>query len=173
MADPITILGAASSAVQLADAALRLSREAYGFLCDIKDAKKDIVALRDSERLPFTSWASIDTFTALRATDSNLRSLRNYIDEFAKSKNATVEFEVLPVTIMVAIQTFQDDLGFLKDILPADLTPNLATKVRWVFDKKKIKDATRRLDRCKLDVIQATNLVGLYDLQLHRIVGQR
>ncbi|KAF2808859.1 uncharacterized protein BDZ99DRAFT_369369, partial [Mytilinidion resinicola] len=94
--------GAAAGAVQIADTALRLSRKAYGFLCEIKDAKKDIVALRD----------------ALRDAESNIRSLRNYIDEFAKSKNATVEFEILPETITRAIQGFRDDMDILKGILP-------------------------------------------------------
>ncbi|KAF2497506.1 hypothetical protein BU16DRAFT_456886 [Lophium mytilinum] len=145
MADPISIFGAAAGAVQIADTALRLSRKAYGFLCEVKDAKKDIVTLRD----------------ALRDAESNVRSLRNYIDEFARSRNATVEFEVLPSTITESIQGFRDDLNILAAILPVDLSPNLAKKIKWVFDKKKIKDVTKRLDRRKIDVIQITNSVGM------------
>jgi len=45
MADPITAFGAAAGAVQVADAALRASREVYHFLCAVKDAKKDIQML--------------------------------------------------------------------------------------------------------------------------------
>lgn len=40
------ILGAMASSVQLADVALRASREVYDFLSSIKDANDDIRALR-------------------------------------------------------------------------------------------------------------------------------
>jgi len=48
MVDPITAFGATASAVQLIDVALRASREAYSFLAAIRDAKKEIKDLRDS-----------------------------------------------------------------------------------------------------------------------------
>ena len=51
MPDPITTFGAAAGAVQLADVALRASREAYSFLCAVKDAKKDIRILRECEMI--------------------------------------------------------------------------------------------------------------------------
>ena len=56
MVDPITTLGAAASAVQLVDVALRASREAYSFLTAIKDAKKEIKNLRDSKYPSRTSF---------------------------------------------------------------------------------------------------------------------
>lgn len=40
------ILGAVASSVQLADVALRASRELYGFLSAIKNSNEDIKALR-------------------------------------------------------------------------------------------------------------------------------
>lgn len=42
------VLGTVASAVQLADVALRMSREAYSFLAAIKDSNNDIKALRES-----------------------------------------------------------------------------------------------------------------------------
>lgn len=47
MADPITLFGAAAGALQLTDVVLRASREAYGLVTSVKDAGKDIEALRD------------------------------------------------------------------------------------------------------------------------------
>lgn len=40
MADPLTAVGTAAGVVQLADVALRLSKELYGFFWDIKDSKQ-------------------------------------------------------------------------------------------------------------------------------------
>ncbi|KAF2875298.1 hypothetical protein BDV95DRAFT_460307, partial [Massariosphaeria phaeospora] len=93
---------AAASAIQLADVALRASREAYAFLAAVKDAGNDIRRLRDT----------------LRDVESNVRSLRNYVSAFSKSQNAKEESEVLPVTITGALSGFHDDILALKRILP-------------------------------------------------------
>jgi hypothetical protein len=47
MADPITAFGAAAGAVQLADAALRATREAYTFCSALKHAGEQAQELRD------------------------------------------------------------------------------------------------------------------------------
>jgi hypothetical protein len=50
MGDPLTAVGAAAGIVQLIDVALRLSRKAYGFLSEVKDAKGEIQDLRAGKR---------------------------------------------------------------------------------------------------------------------------
>lgn len=48
MAEAIAAFGAAASAVQLADVALRASREAYRFLSAINNAAKEVQDLKES-----------------------------------------------------------------------------------------------------------------------------
>lgn len=53
MAGPVEVFGAAAGAVQVGDAALRLSRQIYVFLEELRSAREDIQRLRDS-KVPYT-----------------------------------------------------------------------------------------------------------------------
>lgn len=98
--------------------------------------------------------------TALRDVDSNVRSLRNYVDAFSKSKNAIEEYEVLPENITRSIIAFRDDLDVLKEILPVSLSPSLAQKVKWVYDRRKVRGVTKRLLDRKLDLVMALSIAS-------------
>lgn len=146
MPDPITSFGAAAGAVQIADVALRASREAYAFLIALKHAKRDIQDLKN----------------ALRDAESNVRNLRNYVYAFSKSKGAVKEFEVLPEVITDSVRLFYDDILQLKDILPRKPTPSLAQEVKWVYKSKAIEEISKRLRDRKSDVSVALSVIGRY-----------
>ncbi|KAF2794644.1 hypothetical protein K505DRAFT_200006, partial [Melanomma pulvis-pyrius CBS 109.77] len=97
-----------AGALQFADAALRASREAYGFLAAVKNASRDVRDMRDEH------------IAALYDVDMNARSLRNYIAAFSKSANAIEEFEVLSETITGALTKFRSDVDVIKSILPPE-----------------------------------------------------
>ncbi|KAF2248378.1 hypothetical protein BU26DRAFT_485985 [Trematosphaeria pertusa] len=144
MADPLTAFGAAAGAVQIADVALRASGEAYGFLAAVKDAGKDVQALRDT----------------LCGVESNIRSLRNYVSKFSKSKNAREEFEVLPEAITGTLMRFHDDMVYLKSVLPRKPSPTLAQKVRWAYNRHRVASAIKRLNDRKTDLNIALAITG-------------
>ena len=183
MPDPFTAFGTAASAVQLADVALRVSREAYSFLAAIKDAKKDIQTLRNSEsnELPSSplpsffmiveAMGSLIRSTALRNTDANVRSLRNYISAFSRSRNAKEDFEVLSETITTAVTNFRDDMDTLRALLPPDISSSLAQKVKCVFDKRIIKSITEKLVEHNAALIVALSITGRYVARSTRSVA--
>jgi hypothetical protein len=155
MADPITLFGAAAGALQLTDVVLRASREAYGLLTSVKDAGKDIEALRDGNlESPRTLERKygLNHAVALRDMDDNVRSHRNYLIAFSGSKSAREEFEVLPGIMTRSLTNFHEDISKLKSILPQKLSPGPADRLRWVYSKNEIKKITQRLLSRKIDL---------------------
>jgi len=75
----------------------------------------------------------------LRTVEANVRSLRNYVQEFKKSKNAVEEFEILSETITESFTGFHDDVVALKHILPSKPTADLAAKVKWAYRRGDIQ----------------------------------
>jgi hypothetical protein len=96
----------------------------------------------------------------LRGVEANIRSLRTYAVEFQKSKNAIEEFEVLSETITGSFTRFHDDVVALKQILPSKPTPALAEKLKWVYNKGRVKDVTRRLQDRQLSLGTALAITG-------------
>ncbi|KAH7110567.1 hypothetical protein B0J11DRAFT_448209 [Dendryphion nanum] len=144
MPDPITSFGAAAGVVQIADVALRASREAYAFLIELKHAKRDIQDLKN----------------ALRDAESNVRSLRSYLYSFSKSKGAIEEFDILPEVVTSSIHLFHDDIVQLKSILPRKPTPSLAQKIKWVYNHKSVEEISKRLHERKSSLSVALSVVG-------------
>ncbi|OAL48247.1 hypothetical protein IQ07DRAFT_514314 [Pyrenochaeta sp. DS3sAY3a] len=138
------ILGAVASSVQLADVALRASRELYGFLAAIKNANEDIKVLR----------------AVLRDVEANVRSLRRYTIDFQKSKYAVEEFEVLSEAITGSFTGFHDDILALKTVLPSKPSADLAERVGWVWQKQRVKDVTTRLNNRNLNLCTALAIAG-------------
>jgi hypothetical protein len=96
----------------------------------------------------------------LRGVEANIRSLRTYAVEFQKSKNAIEEFEVLSETITGSFTRFHDDVVALKQILPSKPSPALAEKLKWVYNKGRVKDVTRRLQDRQLSLGTALAITG-------------
>ncbi|PSN71731.1 hypothetical protein BS50DRAFT_484268 [Corynespora cassiicola Philippines] len=144
MGDPISTFGVAAGAIQLTDLALRASREAYGFLSAVKDSERDVRNLKDT----------------LRDVDSNVRSLREYVSRFSKSKASRNEFEVLPEAITGCLIRFHDDMIILKQMLPNKDSPSFIDKVKWVYDKRKIDNVGKRLHERRADIALAMSMVG-------------
>jgi hypothetical protein len=86
--------------------------------------------------------------------------LRTYAVEFQKSKNAIEEFEVLSETITGSFTRFHDDVVALKQILPSKPSPALAEKLKWVYNKSRVKDVTRRLQDRQLSLGTALAITG-------------
>jgi hypothetical protein len=101
-----------------------------------------------------------DTRLALRAVEANVRSLRHYVNEFKKSKNAVEEFEVLSETITGSFAGFNDDVVALKHILPPKPTPGLAEKTKWAYNRQKVQDVTKRLKEREMSLNTALSITG-------------
>lgn len=84
--------------------------------------------------------------TALRDTDANVRSLRRYILQFSRSKQALRRFEVLPESITRSMESFSNDVLAVKKLLPSKPVEKLEEKVQWVFNKKKAEGLMQRFN---------------------------
>ncbi|KAI2603675.1 hypothetical protein GGR54DRAFT_457379 [Hypoxylon sp. NC1633] len=140
----LAAVGVTASAIQLGDAALRLCRSISDFIGELKDAKDDMRHLRST----------------LDDTSSLVRNLVAYIHEFRTGALASAQYEVLPDAVVGAVRHFHDSLAVLRECLPPDLSPGFAQKFRFVFNRKKIQNATRRLEECKTSASLALNIVG-------------
>jgi hypothetical protein len=96
----------------------------------------------------------------LRGVEANARSLRHYAIEFKKSKNAVDESEILSETITGSIVGFHDDIVALKQILPPKPSPALAEKIKWVYNKRNVKDITDRLKSRNTSLATALSITG-------------
>lgn len=99
-------------------------------------------------------------FSVLGDIESIIRNLSRFIAEYNQSPNALEDFDVLPETVTRAVHDFSNDLATLKGMLPADLSPSLAQKFRWVYDRKKLKEATQRLNHRKTTLQLSLEIVG-------------
>jgi hypothetical protein len=99
-------------------------------------------------------------FAALLDVESNMRSLRSYIDAFQGPGSATQEVGVLPEVITSSIHLFQEDVDMIRDLLPPDASLKLVRQVKWLCDRKKVKNITARLQNRKHDLSLALSLAG-------------
>ncbi|KAE9378468.1 hypothetical protein N431DRAFT_479487 [Stipitochalara longipes BDJ] len=153
MADPLTILGACASALQLFDEALRLSVRAYDFLRGLNATTNDMQHLQ----------------ATLHETESTMRSLQAFTLELQKSPSIQHNYEDMPNRIFKIAYLFSEDMQALKVYLPSELPVSAAKKMKFVFDKKKVKETLQRLEQRKSTASLALGLIGRYnDLQFHR-----
>ncbi|KAI1458860.1 hypothetical protein F4805DRAFT_422866 [Annulohypoxylon moriforme] len=88
-----------------------------------------------------------------------MRDLIAYIREFQDAPSTNNEHEVLPEVVVVAVQHFYDSLKSLRELLPPDLSPSFAQKLRFVFNKKKIRRVTSQLESCKASTSLTLNII--------------
>ena len=98
--------------------------------------------------------------TALSDVESNIRSLRNYVDAFQTSTNATQEFEVLPEIITLAIHRFRDDVDMISAILPPGRSVTVAQRFGLVYNQKKVREIIARLQDRRSNLTVALSLTG-------------
>jgi len=92
--------------------------------------------------------------------ESIAQSLRDYVEE--SSKLAGSELDGLLTAITRAVSGFDEEIALLRQLLPSGLSTGLARKVAWAFDKKKVKEATQRLENLKTTLLVALYVVGRY-----------
>jgi hypothetical protein len=102
----------------------------------------------------------IHLLSALRDVDSIVRNLRNYVAAFNSSASAIEEFEVLSDSITGAISGLQEDLITLKNLLPPSASTSIHQKVKHVYNRRKVRDVTRRLLERKNDLNLALSITG-------------
>ncbi|KAI1376556.1 hypothetical protein F4677DRAFT_81495 [Hypoxylon crocopeplum] len=140
----LAAVGATTSVIQLGDAALRLCRSISHFIGELKDTKDDMRHLHST----------------LDDTISLMRDLIAYIHEFQSVTSTNVDHEVLPDAVVSAVQYFHESVAALRGCLPPNLSPSFARKFRFVFNKRKVRSAVKRLEECKASASLALNIVG-------------
>jgi hypothetical protein len=81
---------------------------------------------------------------ALQDVESNVQTLRNYIDEFSSLKDAIEEFKILPRNTTGAIRGFRDDVNMLRKILRKVFSTNSPQGIRWIKHRKRVEDIKKR-----------------------------
>ncbi|KAI0377950.1 hypothetical protein F5Y04DRAFT_168358 [Hypomontagnella monticulosa] len=152
----LAAVGSSACVVQLGDAALRMCRSISSFIGELKDAKHDIRHLRST----------------LDDTGSLMKSLIAYIREFQSAASGSIEHEVLPDVVINSVQQFDEIVQSLRKRLPPNLSPSFAQRFRFVFDKRKIRSATARLEGCKANVSLALNIMSCQnDIKIRKELG--
>ena len=148
MTDPLSVAASALAIVGAADIVLRAGKELYGFLSDIKDAPENVKRLRnyiqDISRLIKSAkdfWEEQKRLAPPRATLS------------ASLSSASSHFEAV-------LRALNDELSCLVNLAKKhDGVAKPGGKIKWVFERK-IKYSVERLDRSKLSLVAALNIVG-------------
>jgi hypothetical protein len=128
MAESIAILGAAASVVQVIDFGLRLSREDYTFLHEVKDSRKDI---ENASR-------------TLGGVTSALLEVKGYMEERRNDGTS------IPETISNSLHALQTILIGMRSLLPNDCTDlNVYKRIKWVTDAKRLRQFSKQLENEK------------------------
>lgn len=135
MADPFTTVAAVVSFV---DVAIRACKGIYAVIDTWKDAPKAI------QRLGQT----------VQNQESLLRTLRLYVLEHESSNLCIEQHQILPTAVGNELRDISSDLGLLEKSLPsAGSERKLDRRFKWVFDKKKTREISDRLDRRQMTVM--------------------
>ena len=117
-AETLVVLGTAASAVQVIDFGLRLSREAYTFLHEVKGSRKDIG----------------NVSCTLRSVTSVLLGVKGYVEERRNDGSH------IPESIFNGLHVLQTILIDMRSLLPNDCTDlSVYKRIRWVTDAKRLR----------------------------------
>lgn len=99
---------------------------------------------------------------ALRETDELMRNIVAYIIEWNDSSRTRQEHRELPASLTHTLTWFTEDLELLRGCLPEKLSYAFVDKVKFVFQKSKIEEATTRLHERKGTANLALSTLGRY-----------
>jgi len=150
MADPFSVT---ASAVSLADALWRTSKELYGFFSAVKDASKDVRSM----------------LLELQQFEDILTSIKN--NAYSFNNSAFVTDDGLSASgLLTNLQYCSAEFKVLKDIVEDSRrnhgqgsVKKFASKFKWVFDEKKIAQCCQRLEKVKLLLNTVLSLAGRKD----------
>ena len=144
MPDPLTI---ATCVVSLADVALTASTKIRTFLRDFKDSHRDI------ERFWHDLQVLISLLSRIRAYHLDLRSSSSEQDDNSEIvrilESCTNDLDIV-----------QNEIDKVKGRLRNNRVKDWTSRVRWILNKKKVKDAVQRLENNKTSLQIALSLIG-------------
>ncbi|KAK3390286.1 hypothetical protein B0H63DRAFT_538537 [Podospora didyma] len=147
MADPLSTLGAIASAIKAADVAIRVSREIYKFLGELKSASDDVQRLRNE----------------LQETELLFGNVLTYMNEFSQDSAQQGTHEnlnlLLPPSLTLAVDGFAEDIELIRKCLPANLS-RVIGRAKFVFQKSRIEELTQRLVHRKATITLALAVIG-------------
>ncbi|KAF2489105.1 hypothetical protein BU16DRAFT_173027 [Lophium mytilinum] len=118
MADPLTAIGAAASVAQLADVALRLIKELYGFFWELKDSKEQVR----------------QHVITLQDVHAAIQVLRDHIYRVNRSSNPNI-----PASLIECLRGLFEEMSAARKLLPHNAL-SVSAKIKWVLNKKRIID---------------------------------
>ena len=125
MAEALAILGMASSIIQVVDFGLRVSREMYTFLNELKDSRKDIE----------------NTSRTLGGVTSVLVDVKAYVEERRRDKMP------IPEAISHGIHQIQYILTCARSLFPNNCSElSIYKRIKWVVDAKRLRQFSQQLD---------------------------
>jgi hypothetical protein len=147
MADPFSMT---AGVVSLADVVWRTSKELYAFFSAVKDASKDVQSM----------------VIELQQFNDILTSIKAYADSFNSSAFATND-GLSASGLLANLQYCSGEFKVLKGIVEESRrcqgqgpVKKFASKVKWVFDEKKIAQSQRRLKMVKDSLNTVLSLAG-------------
>lgn len=155
MADPLSVTASAASVVSLADILLRTGKEVYTFFRAVKNASKDVQSI----------------IFELQQYEGTLMSIKKYVDSFNNSLFATND-RLSASGLLTNLQHCEAEFRVLKDIVEDSRRKRelgsihkFASKVKWVFDEKKIAQCCQKLENVKSLLNTELSLAGRKDIR--------
>lgn len=150
MADPFSVT---AGVVSLADVVWRTSKELYAFFAAVNDASKDVQSM----------------LLELQHFDGILTSIKNNADSFNSSACATDD-GLSASGLLANLRYCLGEFEVLKDMVEESKrnqgqgsVKKLASKIKWVFDEKKIVRSCKRLGNVKVLLTTVLSLAGRED----------
>lgn len=101
--------------------------------------------------------------TALEETESLMRDMKTYMVELQRSPSSTLFHLVHPDSIVRIVQQFSEDMELLGKLLPGGVAPSAPEKIRFVLNRKSLKDLVQRLEERKSSVTVILGIIRRYD----------
>ena len=138
MADPLTALSTAASVVSLADVTIRACEGIYGLLASWKDAPRAVITVRQT----------------VESTQSTLRNLKTFVQEYESSVPFRQHHQVLPDSIHAGITRIQETLAVLDGVLSSTgEVKSVRQRAKWAVQEKRIMEVVQRLEKQQVALI--------------------
>ena len=153
MADPLSAAASVAGIISLADVLLRTTKELYTFFAAVKDASKNagsiLQELGQFDNILLSVKTNVDSYNSSPFSTNDGLSASVLLNHL---KNCSAEFDVLKNIVEESKR--KQGLGPLQ---------KYTSKVKWVFDEKKIAQSCQRLEKEKLLLNTALSLAGRKD----------
>ncbi|KAI0021786.1 hypothetical protein F4780DRAFT_265834 [Xylariomycetidae sp. FL0641] len=150
--DPITIVGALASTIQLLDVSVKTVSKLGSAIASLRHAKKDVLRLQEE----------------LEEAKNLMKNLQIWATILQQSPSKALQYQQIIDSIVDISQRFSADIDALHELLPTGNTLSLAKKLGFLSVKNAVADILRRLEQRKSATLLTLNIIERIDNSTRR-----